>query len=167
MQEIELAPAEDKIDRSMLEGLVKRRFFYGPSFSIYGGMECLPILVAHAFIQCFFPRVLTVCTGIAGLYDFGPMGCSMKANMLNLWRQHFVLEESMLEVDCTILTPEKVLRVSGHVEKFADLMVKDVVTGECYRADHLLTQSLEKLAAAPSCSSEQKEEYDSVSRQVC
>lgn len=29
-------------------------------------------------------------------------------------------------------------RTSGHVDKFADYMVKDAKTGECYRADHLL-----------------------------
>jgi len=31
----------------------------------------------------------------------------------------------MLEVDCPCVTPEVVLRASGHVEKFTDLMVKD------------------------------------------
>ena len=31
-----------------------------------------------------------------------------------------------------------VFRTSGHVDKFADYMVKDVKTGECFRADHLL-----------------------------
>ena len=31
-----------------------------------------------------------------------------------------------------------ICRVSGHVERFADLMVKDLKTGECFRADHLL-----------------------------
>lgn len=30
------------------------------------------------------------------------------------------------------------LRTSGHVDKFADYMVKDVKNGECFRADHLL-----------------------------
>lgn len=29
-------------------------------------------------------------------------------------------------------------RTSGHVDKFADYMVKDVKNGECFRADHLL-----------------------------
>ena len=29
-------------------------------------------------------------------------------------------------------------RASGHVERFADFMVKDMKTGECFRADHLL-----------------------------
>ena len=31
-----------------------------------------------------------------------------------------------------------VCRTSGHVDRFADYMVKDVKTGDCYRADHLL-----------------------------
>ena len=44
----------------------------------------------------------------------------------------------MLEVDCPCVTPEVVLKASGHVEKFTDLMVKDEKTGTCYRADHLL-----------------------------
>jgi glycyl-tRNA synthetase len=34
---------------------------------------------------------------------------------------------------CTTLTPYPVLKTSGHVDKFEDLMVKDVKTGECYR----------------------------------
>lgn len=44
----------------------------------------------------------------------------------------------MLEVDCPCVTPEIVLKASGHVDKFTDLMVKDEKTGTCFRADHLL-----------------------------
>jgi len=51
----------------------------------------------------------------------------------------------MLEVDCSILTPEPVLKASGHVERFADLMVKDTHTGECFRLDHLIKATLEKI----------------------
>jgi glycyl-tRNA synthetase (class II) len=29
-------------------------------------------------------------------------------------------------------------RASGHVDRFMDFMVKDVKTGECFRADHLI-----------------------------
>ena len=39
----------------------------------------------------------------------------------------------VLQVDCTVLTPEPVLAASGHVERFADLMVKDLKNGECFR----------------------------------
>ena len=49
----------------------------------------------------------------------------------------------MLEVDCTMLTPEKVLEVSGHVARFADWMCKDKQSGEIFRADHLVEQVLE------------------------
>lgn len=49
----------------------------------------------------------------------------------------------MLEVDCTMLTPEKVLETSGHVARFADWMCKDKASGEIFRADHLVEQVLE------------------------
>ncbi|XP_020529989.1 glycine--tRNA ligase, mitochondrial 1 isoform X2 [Amborella trichopoda] len=91
---------------------LERRLFYIPSFKIY--------------------------RGVAGLYDYGPPGCAVKSNVLGFWREHFVLEENMLEVDCPCVTPEVVLKASGHVDKFTDLMVKDEKTGTCYRADHLL-----------------------------
>ena len=58
-------------------------------------------------------------------------------------------------------------RASGHVERFSDWMVKDVVTGECYRADHLLEETLEKLLADPKLSAEKAAEYRHVIRQVC
>jgi glycyl-tRNA synthetase len=53
------------------------------------------------------------------------------------------LEEDMLEVDCTMLTPEEVLVTSGHVARFSDWMCKDKQTGEIFRADHLVEQVLE------------------------
>jgi glycyl-tRNA synthetase len=98
--------------RAAVNNTLERRFFFVPSFNIYGG--------------------------VAGLYDYGPPGCAVKANVLAFWRQHFVLEEGMLEVDCPCVTPEVVLKASGHVDKFTDLMVKDEKTGNCYRVDHLL-----------------------------
>ena len=51
-----------------------------------------------------------LCVGVAGLYDFGPMGCAMKSQLISLWRSHFVLEEGMLEVDCSMLTPDSILK---------------------------------------------------------
>eukprot|EP00002_Diphylleia_rotans_P020565 TRINITY_DN398_c0_g1_i2.p1 TRINITY_DN398_c0_g1~~TRINITY_DN398_c0_g1_i2.p1 ORF type:complete len:677 (-),score=166.86 TRINITY_DN398_c0_g1_i2:340-2370(-) len=119
-------------DRTGLENLLRRRCFVAPAFEIYGG--------------------------VAGLYDYGPPGCSVKANLLALWRRHFILEENMLEVDCTCLTPDVVLRTSGHVERFTDKMVKDAVTHECYRADHILEDVLKKLLEDPNLSPEKRKE---------
>jgi glycyl-tRNA synthetase len=105
------------VDRLVLDSMLRRRLFYTPSFEIYGG--------------------------VSGLYDYGPPGCAVVTNIVDLWRKHFVLEEDMLEVDCTMLTPEEILKTSGHVEKFADWMCKDPKTGEIFRADHLVEEVLE------------------------
>ena len=105
------------LDRPTLDSLLRRRLFYTPAFEIYNG--------------------------VSGLYDYGPPGCALQANIIETWRKHFVLEEDMLEVDCTMLTPHEVLKTSGHVDKFADWMCKDPKTGEIFRADHLVEEVLE------------------------
>ncbi len=46
-------------------------------------------------------------------------------------------------MECPAVTPLPVLRASGHVERFTDLMVRDLRTNECHRADHLLEHALE------------------------
>ena len=104
--------------------------------------------------------------GVSGLYDFGPMGCAMKANLVSLWRSHFVLEENMLEIDSTMLTPDPVLRTSGHEKRFSDYIVKDVRTGECFRANKLLENHLEKLASKPKCTPEKIKEYRDIIARV-
>ncbi|VEL42120.1 unnamed protein product [Protopolystoma xenopodis] len=73
------------------------------------------------------------------------MGCSIKANLLSPWRQFFVLKEHLLEVDCSILTPEPVLKASRHIDRFTDFMVKDISSGECFRADYLITAGLQAI----------------------
>lgn len=104
--------------RAEFEDTCLRRFFFGLAFDPYGGT--------------------------AGLWDLGPPMCAMKANFLSLWRQHFVLEENMCEVDCTCITPEEVFIHSGHVERFNDVMTRDTATGECFRLDKHLEDYFEK-----------------------
>jgi glycyl-tRNA synthetase len=87
--------------------------------------------------------------------------------MIDLWRKHFVLAENMLEMECTCLTPEVVLKTSGHVERFTDLMVKDTTTGECFRADKLLEDAIDDLLEnSPTMSSEKKEDHLRCQRQA-
>lgn len=105
------------IDRQAMDSMLRRRMFYTPAFEIYGG--------------------------VAGLYDYGPPGCALQANIIETWRKHFVLEEDMLEVDCSVLTPHDVFKTSGHVDKFADWMCKDPKNGEILRADHFVEAVLE------------------------
>ncbi|CAB4063201.1 GARS [Lepeophtheirus salmonis] len=133
-KEIALAPVELNFDRNKIEDLLKRRFFYYQSFAIYGG--------------------------VSGQFDLGPMGCATKSNLLSAWKKYFVLEEQMLEVDCTSLTPEVVLKASGHVDKFADLMVKDLKNGECFRLDHLIKSHLDSVKASGKTSEDTKKECE-------
>lgn len=135
-KELSLAPSEELFDRAKMEDLIKRRFFYDQSFAIYGG--------------------------ITGQFDFGPMGCALKSNMIQLWRKYFILQEQMLEIDCSILTPEPVLKASGHVERFADLMTKDVKSGECFRLDHLIKAHLEKIKSEKNTKPELKVEIEDI-----
>ncbi|KAJ5095106.1 hypothetical protein N7532_007397 [Penicillium argentinense] len=122
------------VDRLTLDSMLRRRMFYTPSFEIYGG--------------------------VSGLYDYGPPGTALVANMTDLWRKHFVLEEDMLEVDCTMLTPHEILKTSGHVDKFADWMCKDPKTGEIFRADHLVEEVLENRLKGDKEARGQKVEVD-------
>ena len=83
------------------------------------------------------------CLGVAGLYDYGPPGSSLQANIISEWRKHFIIEDTMLELDTTIMTPAPVFETSGHVARFADWMVKDTKTGDVLRADHLVKNVIE------------------------
>ncbi|EDQ88108.1 uncharacterized protein MONBRDRAFT_37647 [Monosiga brevicollis MX1] len=138
MAAFDAANARPQFDKQGFEDLMKRRFFFAPSFEIYGG--------------------------VAGLYDYGPTGCAIMANMIAEWRQHFVLEENMLEVNCTAMTPHYVLEASGHAARFADIMVRDVKTGDCHRADHLLEDVMHNIATAPDTSAELKKECEKIGR---
>lgn len=87
--------------------------------------------------------------------------------MIDLWRKHFVLTENMLEMECTCLTPEVVLKTSGHVDRFTDLMVKDPATGECFRADKLLEDAIDDLIENnPTMSVDEKEDHLRTQRQA-
>jgi glycyl-tRNA synthetase len=77
--------------------------------------------------------------GLAGTWDYGPLGVELKRNIVNLWWQTFVTNrDDMYGVDTTIIMNPKVWQASGHTETFADPLIEDTVTHERYRLDHLL-----------------------------
>lgn len=104
---------------------------------------CIELTHDKRLLQCNGRMLMTLAIGVAGLYDYGPPGSSLQSNIIAEWRKHFIVEEHMLEVDTTIMTPAPVFETSGHVARFADWMVKDLKTGEVLRADHLVGGVLE------------------------
>lgn len=93
--------------------LAKRRGFIYPGSDVYGGLS--------------------------GTWDYGPLGVTLKRNIMNLWWQMFVdSRDEMFGVDAAILMNQKVWQASGHVDTFTDPLVEDLVTHRRYRADHLV-----------------------------
>ncbi len=92
--------------------LSKRRGFIFPSSEIYGG--------------------------VAGLWDYGPLGSLMKNNLKEFWLKSFVLgENNIVLIDGTVLMHPKVWQASGHVENFTDPLRECKKCHFRFRADHL------------------------------
>ncbi|PGH13945.1 hypothetical protein AJ79_03360 [Helicocarpus griseus UAMH5409] len=83
--------AGQPFDRQKFESLLKRRFFYTEAFEIY--------------------RTVSGFEGDnRGLFDYGPPGCGLMANIVDLWRKHFILEqvtavESVREYTPNVIEP--------------------------------------------------------------
>lgn len=76
--------------------------------------------------------------GLSGTWDYGPLGVTLKRNIMNLWWKMFVdTRDDMYGVDAAILMNQKVWQASGHVDTFTDPLVE---CGNCkgrFRADKL------------------------------
>ncbi len=107
----------DSIDFEKFAGLMRNRGYYWPSYEIYGG--------------------------VAGLYDFGPVGVLVKNKIVSLWRRVFINEQNGLvaEIETPIITPRIVLKASGHEDNFTDPVTECKKCGRVYRADHLIEEA--------------------------
>jgi glycyl-tRNA synthetase len=76
--------------------------------------------------------------GLAGTWDYGPLGVALKNNIKRLWWKRFVDDrEDMYGFDAAILMNQNVWKASGHVDGFADPLVECVKCQKRFRADHL------------------------------
>ncbi|MBN1263318.1 MAG: glycine--tRNA ligase [Candidatus Pacebacteria bacterium] len=102
-----------------ITALCKRRGFIFPSSGIYGG--------------------------IAGIYDYGPLGVALAKNIKDLWWQDMVEKRTdMYGLDGSILMHPRSWEASGHVAGFTDPLVD---CGDCqkrFRPDKLEGWKLKK-----------------------
>lgn len=112
--------------------LCKRRGFIFPGSDIYGGM--------------------------AGTWDFGPLGVMLKRNIMQTWWSFWVDQrDDMYGVDAAILMNPRTWVASGHVDTFNDPLVECKECHGRFRADKLVdgaTESIttdEFLAAKVKC----------------
>ena len=94
----------------------KKRGFLWPSFEIY--------------------------SGVSGFTDYGPLGATVKNNIMQKWRSQYIAGEGYYEIESPTVMPEEVLKASGHVDNFTDPMTKCEKCGEVYRADHIIEEAI-------------------------
>lgn len=88
--------------------------------------------------------------GLAGTWDYGPLGVALKRNVMNLWWRMFVdSRDDMYGVDAAILMNQKVWQASGHVDTFTDPLVECSNCKGRFRAD-----KLENPDKCPTCGKE-------------
>ncbi len=77
--------------------------------------------------------------GLAGTYDYGPLGTLLKNNIKDSWLKKFVHSRTdMYLLDAAILMNQNVWKATGHVDHFSDPLVEDLKTNKRYRADNLI-----------------------------
>lgn len=90
--------AENKVSIDEIAAFCKKKGFVFPSGELYGGL--------------------------AGFWDFGPLGTELVKNIKNRWWHYYVnSREDVVGIDGSIITNPKVWEASGHVENFVDVAV--------------------------------------------
>ncbi len=106
---------KDAKDNSVMEKIIslsKRRGFIYQGSEIYGGL--------------------------AGTWDYGPLGVALKNNIQNLWWKRFVLDrEDMYGIDAAILMNQNVWKASGHVAGFSDPLIECPKCKSRFRGDQI------------------------------
>lgn len=84
--------------------------------------------------------------GLAGTWDYGPLGTQLKRNIQNLWWKMFVEDRAdMFALDPAILMNQKVWQASGHLDTFHDPLIECKSCHQRFRADHI------KKDTCPNC----------------
>ena len=105
-----MSDVQERLERLM--SMLRRRGVILPAFQIHGG--------------------------VAGLFDFGPVGGRLRRRLKNVWLNHWLSEGDIVEIDSPTITPESVLIASGHVGEFNDYMSECNGCNSAFRSDHLI-----------------------------
>lgn len=84
--------------------------------------------------------------GMAGTWDFGPLGVALKRNIMNAWWSYWVDQrDDMYGVDAAIIMNPRTWEASGHVATFADPLVECKECHGRFRADKLVEGATESI----------------------
>ena len=100
--------------------------------------EKLELIVALAKRRGFLFQGSELYGGLAGTFDYGPLGVLLKRNIINLWWSLVCFErEDMYPLDAALIMRPEVWKASGHVDGFADPLVSCSSCGRQFREDQL------------------------------
>jgi len=100
--------------------------------------EKMEAIVSLAKRRGFIYQGSDIYGGLSGTWDYGPLGVTLKRNIMNLWWKMFVEDrDDMYGVDAAILMNQKVWKASGHVDTFTDPLVECSKCKGRFRADKL------------------------------
>ena len=102
-------------------------------------MVSIDELMAFTKNRGFVYQSSEIYDGVAGIYDFGPLGVLLKRNIEEAWWKKIVNENTnVVGLDSAIVLDPKVWDASGHTKNFSDPITFSKKTGKRYRVDHLL-----------------------------
>lgn len=97
MQKLKIKNQDSKLEK--IVALAKRRGFVFPGSEIYGGL--------------------------AGFYDYGPLGVLLKNNIKQLWWKDMVSKrDDVFGLDAAIIMNPKSWEASGHIAGFSDFLIE-------------------------------------------
>lgn len=104
--------------KAQIEQILKRRFFVTP----------------------------TGYPSLNGFLDYGPPLTQIKQQIIAEYKKVF-LDEDVFEIEPSIILPYEVLKNSGHVDKFCDVVISDGQT--IFRADHFIEDKIGCILTLP------------------
>ncbi len=115
--EKEITPIkENEKERELISFIQEQGFIWGPSPEIYGG--------------------------VAGFYTYGPIGKLLKNKVENSVRKVFNAN-GLRELEGPTVLPDIVWQASGHLETFADRIIKCAKCKAIFRADKLIEEKFD------------------------
>jgi glycyl-tRNA synthetase len=112
-------PAVKGLTIDELASFCKRKGFVYPSGEVYGGL--------------------------AGFWDFGPLGSEVIANLKRAWWQYHVhMRDDVVGIDGSIITNPNIWSASGHVAHFVDYIIKEKKSGQVFKVDAHEVKQYEK-----------------------
>lgn len=111
------------------------------------GGDVLEKIVSLAKRRGFIFQGSEMYGGLAGMWDYGPLGLALKENIKQLWWKQFVEErDNVYGVDAAIIMHPHVWEASGHVSGFSDPLC------ECQMCKHRFrTDQIENPKVCPDC----------------